>query len=95
MWPQTISAWGEQRKATASATSPGSTMRPAGVVETEALEHFPNREQMLEAARARTPAGRMVEPKDVADAVAFLCSPHAEMVCGHTLVVDGGYSLLA
>jgi enoyl-[acyl-carrier protein] reductase III len=67
----------------------------AGVVETEALEHFPNREQMLEAARARTPAGRMVEPSDVADAVAFLCSPRAEMVCGHTLVVDGGYSLLA
>jgi enoyl-[acyl-carrier protein] reductase III len=67
----------------------------AGVVETEALEHFPNREQMLKAARTRTPAGRMVEPRDVADAVCFLCSPEAEMVRGQTLVVDGGYSLLA
>jgi enoyl-[acyl-carrier protein] reductase III len=67
----------------------------AGVVETEALEHFPNREQMLAEGRARTPAGRLVEPRDVADAVTFLCSPHAEMVRGHTLVVDGGYSLLA
>jgi enoyl-[acyl-carrier protein] reductase III len=67
----------------------------AGVVETEALEHFPNREQMLEAARARTPAGRMVEPEDVAAAVAFLCSPEAEMVRGQTLIVDGGFSLLA
>jgi enoyl-[acyl-carrier protein] reductase III len=67
----------------------------AGVVETEALEHFPNREDMLRAANTRTPAGRMVEPDDVAGAVAYLCSPDADMVCGHTLVVDGGYSLLA
>lgn len=67
----------------------------AGVVETEALEYFPNREQMLKAARARTPAGRMVEPDDVAAAVSYLCSAEAEMVRGQTLIVDGGYSLLA
>jgi enoyl-[acyl-carrier protein] reductase III len=67
----------------------------AGVVETEALDYFPNKEQMLTAGRKRTPAGRLVEPADVAGAVAFLCSPDAEMVRGHTLVVDGGYSLLA
>jgi len=67
----------------------------AGVVETEALEHFPNREEMLHAGRTRTPAGRLVEPDDVAGAVAYLCSTDAEMVRGHTLVVDGGFSLLA
>jgi enoyl-[acyl-carrier protein] reductase III len=67
----------------------------AGVVETEALDYFPNREAMLRAARERTPAGRMVEPEDVAAAVTFLCSPDAEMIRGQTLVVDGGYSLLA
>lgn len=67
----------------------------AGVVETEALDHFPNRDQMLRAGRERTPAGRLVEPNDVAGAVAYLCSPDAEMVRGHTLIVDGGYSLLA
>ncbi|HEV8250885.1 MAG TPA: SDR family oxidoreductase [Gaiellaceae bacterium] len=66
----------------------------AGLVDTEALEHFPNRERMLEGARTRTPAGRMVEPDDVARAVTFLCSPDAAMIVGHTLVVDGGYSLL-
>ena len=67
----------------------------AGIVETGALEHFPNRDEMLAAGRDRTPAGRMVEPGDVAQAVVFLCSPGAEMVRGHTLIVDGGFSLLA
>ena len=66
----------------------------AGVVETGALEHFPNRDEMLATAQ-RTPAGRLVEPQDVAAAVAFLCSDDALMVRGHTLVVDGGFSLLA
>jgi enoyl-[acyl-carrier protein] reductase III len=67
----------------------------AGVVETDALDHFPNREQMIELATTRTPAGRLVEPEDVASAVAYLCSPDAEMVRGHILIVDGGFSLLA
>jgi enoyl-[acyl-carrier protein] reductase III len=67
----------------------------AGVVETEALDHFPNREEMLHSGKTRTPAGRLVEPDDLAGAVAFLCSPDAKMVCGQTLIVDGGYSLLA
>jgi enoyl-[acyl-carrier protein] reductase III len=66
-----------------------------GVVETGALEHFPNKEEMLAQSRERTPAGRMVEPDDLAGAVAFLCSPDAEMVRGQTLIVDGGFSLPA
>jgi enoyl-[acyl-carrier protein] reductase III len=66
----------------------------AGVVDTGALEHFPNREAMLDLG-ARNPVGRLVTPDDVAAAVTFLCSPEAEMVRGQTLVVDGGYSLLA
>jgi enoyl-[acyl-carrier protein] reductase III len=66
----------------------------AGVVDTGALEHFPNREAMLELG-AQNPVGRLVSPEDVAAAVTFLCSPEAEMIRGQTLVVDGGYSLLA
>jgi enoyl-[acyl-carrier protein] reductase III len=66
----------------------------AGVVETEALDFFPNKDDML-ASVERTPAGRLVEPHEVAAAVAFLCSDDAQMVRGHTLVVDGGFSLLA
>jgi enoyl-[acyl-carrier protein] reductase III len=66
-----------------------------GVVDTEALDHFPNKDEMLRAARERTPAGRMVEARDIADAVTFLCSPQAEMIRGQTLIVDGGFSLPA
>jgi enoyl-[acyl-carrier protein] reductase III len=67
----------------------------AGLVETGALEHFPNREEMISTGLERSPAGRLVEPGDIADAVCFLCSPEAEMVRGQTLIVDGGFSLLA
>jgi enoyl-[acyl-carrier protein] reductase III len=66
----------------------------AGVVETGALEHFPNKEAML-AMGVRNPTGRMVTPEDVAACVTFLCSPEADMVRGQTLIVDGGWSLIA
>ena len=65
----------------------------AGVVETSALEHFPNREKMLEMG-VRNPVGRLVTPDDVAAVVTFLCSPEADMIRGQTIVVDGGWSLL-
>ena len=50
---------------------------------------------MLRAGRERTPAGRMVEPDDIAGAVAFICSADAAMICGQTIIVDGGFSLPA
>jgi len=67
----------------------------AGLVETGALDYFPNRDEMLAWYEQRTPASRLVGPRDVADAVCFLCTQEAAMIRGHTLVVDGGYSLLA
>jgi enoyl-[acyl-carrier protein] reductase III len=67
----------------------------AGLVETGALAHFPNREEMLAWYESRTPAGRLVEPRDVAEVVCFLASPAAGMIRGQTIVVDGGYSVVA
>lgn len=67
----------------------------AGVVDTRALTHFPDREAMLADAAAKTPAGRLVTPEDVASAVAWLVSSEAAMVTGHTLVLDGGWGLTA
>ena len=66
-----------------------------GMVETEALEHFDAIAIRDLRARAvnRTPAGRLVTPEDIAQVVAFLCTPAAEMIRGQVVVVDGGYTL--
>ncbi len=65
----------------------------AGVVDTDALRFFPNREQLLSSFSDRAPAGPVLRPEDVAGAVYLLCLPEAGMVTGHTLVVDGGFSI--
>ncbi len=65
----------------------------AGVVDTDALKHFPNREHLLDEYAQRTPLGPTLVPDQVADAVYLLCLPEAGMITGHTLFVDGGYSI--
>jgi enoyl-[acyl-carrier protein] reductase III len=65
----------------------------AGVVDTDALRYFPNREQLLANFAQRTPAGPVLTPQDVAGAVYLLCLPEAAMITGHTLVVDGGFCI--
>lgn len=64
----------------------------AGVVDTDALKHFPNREQLLAEYQAHSLADRPLTPADVADAVYLLCRPEAQMINAHTLFVDAGYS---
>ncbi len=65
----------------------------AGVVDTDALKKFPNREKIMSAAEQRTPLGRLTTPEDVADVALFLCSDLASMVHGQVVVVDGGYAI--
>jgi len=65
-----------------------------GALDTEALKHFPNREELLEDARINTPAGRMVEIKDMVKAAMFLISDDSNMIRGQTIIVDGGRSIL-
>jgi enoyl-[acyl-carrier protein] reductase III len=67
-----------------------------GIVLTDALRHFDairQNEQLIEQATALCPAGRLVSPEDVANVVAFLCTPAASMIRGQTILVDGGYTL--
>ena len=65
----------------------------AGVVDTDALAYFPNREELLAGYAQRAPAGPVLTPADVAGAVYLLCLPEANMINGHTLVVDGGFAI--
>jgi len=65
----------------------------AGAVDTDALKHFPNRDQILVEALKRTPLGRLTTPEDVADVALFLCSNLSKMIQGQVITVDGGYAI--
>ena len=66
-----------------------------GIVETRALDYFPNKDKLIDVATRKTRLGRLTAPADVAHAVAFLCSDYAGMISGQTIVVDGGYASVA
>lgn len=67
-----------------------------GIVDTDALKHFSfmRGNDVLQRTAAKTPAGRLVTPKDVAELTKFLCTPAAEMICGQIITIDGGFTLL-
>ncbi|MCP0913840.1 MULTISPECIES: enoyl-[acyl-carrier-protein] reductase FabL [Legionella] len=66
----------------------------AGVVDTDALKHFPNREQLLDEYQAHSLAGRPLLPEDVANTIYLLCLPEAEMIKGQIIYVDAGYNII-
>jgi 2-deoxy-D-gluconate 3-dehydrogenase len=51
-------------------------------------------EQFRADVVSRIPLGRIAIPEEIAGAVVFLASPAADMITGHTLVVDGGWTSL-
>ncbi len=65
----------------------------AGVVDTDALKKFPNRNEIIDVSLKRTPLGRLTTPEDVADLALFLCSDLSTMIQGQVIVVDGGYAI--
>lgn len=66
----------------------------AGIVDTDALKYFPNREELLKECEERSLAGRLIEPQDVANVAYLLCLPESEMIKGQTIFVDAGHSII-
>jgi len=64
-----------------------------GLVETDAMEAFPDKDIRLQRVLEGTPTGRITTVEDVAQVVSFLCSSGAAQIIGQTLVVDGGKTL--
>ncbi|MEY8352655.1 SDR family oxidoreductase [Lachnospiraceae bacterium 54-53] len=65
-----------------------------GLVETDSLNYFQDKKLVMEEFKKRVPAGRLVQPEDIANLVLFLCDSKAEMIRGQTIIVDGGASLI-
>lgn len=66
-----------------------------GLVLTDAVDAFPEKENRIEKARGHTPTGRLTTPEDIAGLVKFLCLPDAGQIIGQTIVMDGGKTLLS
>lgn len=78
-----------------NAVCPGPTLTPAwlapgGLADQNAERSGRDREATLEATGAGRPLGRLAEPAEIADVIAFLCSARASYVTGAAWSADGG-----
>lgn len=66
-----------------------------GYLRTAMTERVLRHEQLRSAIEAATPIGRIGDPAEAADVIAFLVSDGARFLTGQDVVVDGGRSLTA
>jgi enoyl-[acyl-carrier protein] reductase I len=66
----------------------------AGPYASRAARAIGDMDSMIRYAAERSPLPRGIEPEEVANAAAFLCSPLASGITGHVLYVDCGYNVM-
>ena len=69
------------------------SVSPGSVLKDESQDFYLQNRELQELYEAITPLGRMGTSTEVANVIAFLCSPKASYVTGQNIVVDGGVSL--
>jgi 3-hydroxybutyrate dehydrogenase len=90
-----IALEGAEHGVTSNCVNPAYVRTPLveGQIADQAAAHGLSEDQVLEQVLLQPAAlKRLIEPAEVADAVAWLCSPAATSVTGSSLVMDGGWS---
>jgi 3-hydroxybutyrate dehydrogenase len=90
-----IAVEGAEHGVTSNCVNPAYVRTPLveGQITDQAKAHGLSEDEVVEQVMLAPAAiKRLIEPEEVADAVAWLCSPAATSVTGTSLVMDGGWS---
>jgi 3-hydroxybutyrate dehydrogenase len=90
-----IALEGAEHGVTSNCVNPAYVRTPLveGQIADQARAHGLSEDQVVEQVMlAPAAVKRLIEPAEVAEAVAYLCSPAAASITGTSLVMDGGWS---
>lgn len=91
-WSKTLANELGQFNITVNNVLPGATntVRLSSIIENKAKKTGNSEDAIMEAMKNQVPMKRVAEPEEVANAIAFLCSPAASYINGINVPVDGG-----
>ncbi|MBL7933163.1 MAG: SDR family oxidoreductase [Bacteroidia bacterium] len=91
-WAKTMANELGKYNITVNNVLPGATatQRLSNIIENKALKTNHPQDEVKNEMISEIPLGRFAEPSEIANAIAFLCSPAAAYINGINLPVDGG-----